>query len=153
MPQNRWPSTGPIPVKLSLVVLGLIYSPAQAHDAVNAGNVQMTWHTDTNERLQVNADTTLSMWLKVEGKPLTLSQCRCTLLLYAGEVNPRVRPTVLKLQPGQDGEWNALVTVTQAGPYSLLLDGKPLNLSDFAPFRMPLKLTAAEDVYNIPKGK
>lgn len=135
-------------MKLRLLTLLALLPSAQAHTAVDAGNVVLEWHTDANERLEVDADTTLSLALKVEGKVLSAARCHCTLLLYKGAVSPRVRPTVLKTEVDKDGALKALITVTEAGAYALVVDGKPLTLSDFAPFRTTLKLTALNDVYN-----
>lgn len=139
-------------IALLWIVPLLTVSSVQAHNTIDAANVQMAWHTDTNELLQVDADTTLTLSLRVNGHPLALSHCRCTLLLYSGEVNPRIRPSILKLEQGLDGDWFTIVTVTKTGEYSLFLDGKPLVLSEFTPFRLTFTLTAAEDVNNIPQS-
>lgn len=135
-------------MKTNLLPLLLLASCAQAHSTIDAGNVALEWHTDTNERLQVDGDTTLTVTLKVAGKPLDAAQCRCTLLLYPGAVSPRVRPTVLKTQTDEGGNLNTVITVSKAGAYALVLDGKPLKPNEFVPFRTVLNLTALDDVYN-----
>ncbi|MDO4245933.1 MAG: hypothetical protein Q4C89_07925 [Deinococcus sp.] len=135
-------------MKTTLLPLLLLASCAQAHSTIDAGNVTLEWHTDTNERLQVDGDTTLTVTLKVAGKPLNAAQCRCTLLLYQGAVSPRVRPTVLKTQIDEGGNLNTVITVSKAGAYALVVDGKPLKPNDFAPFRTVISLIALDDVYN-----
>ncbi|GAA5500763.1 hypothetical protein Dxin01_00488 [Deinococcus xinjiangensis] len=133
-----------------LILVGLTLPAAQAHSTLNAGNVLVEWHTDTNEVLQVAGDSTLALSLQVAGKPLEAAQCRCTLLLYQGSVSPRTRPSVLPLQPTPHG-FQAVITVKQAGPYSLVLDGKPVHMGDFAPFRTTFQLLATQDIYNLPQ--
>lgn len=135
-------------LKSALLALALLLPSAAAHDTVNAGNAALEWHTDTNEKLQVDADTTLTLTLRVGERVLKAAECRCTLLLYPGAVSPRVRPSVLKTDTDADGNLTAVITVDKPGPYALVVDGRPLKLTDFAPFRATLNLTAAEDVYN-----
>lgn len=129
----------------------LLLPTAAAHDTIAAGNVSLEWHTDTNELLQVDGDTTLTLTLSVGKRVLKASDCRCALLLYSGAVSPRVKPTVLKTQVDRDGHLSAVITVDKAGSYSLVVDGKPLKLTDFAPFRTTIALKAAEDVFNAEK--
>ncbi|MFC3863027.1 hypothetical protein ACFOPQ_19880 [Deinococcus antarcticus] len=44
-------------MKRTVITLALLcFSPALAHETVNAGNVQLEWHTDTNEWLQAQGD-------------------------------------------------------------------------------------------------
>lgn len=135
--------------RTAFALIAALCSAAAAHDTVSAGNVTLEWHTDTNERLQVDGDTTLTLALKVGGRALKAADCRCTLLLYPGAVSPRVKPTVLKTAVNGDGLLTALITVNRAGTYALVVDGRPLKTGDFAPFRRVLPLSAAEDVYNV----
>lgn len=136
--------------RLALVAV-LLAPQAQAHETVNAGNVSLEWHTDTNELLQTNSDTTLSLTLRVKNRPVKLTECRCTLLLYLGDVSPRTRPALLKLVQAQDGSLQTVMTLTRSGDYSLVLDAKPLDITTFSAFRTVIKLKAVDDVYNVPK--
>lgn len=137
-------------MKRILTALTLFFCPALAHDTVNAGNVTLEWHTDTNELLQVDGDTTFTFSMTNKGQHIALTDCRCTLLLYAGEVSPRVKPTVLILKNGEEGGISALISVTQPGPYSLVLDAKPRDIQRFTAFRTVIHLNATQDVYNAP---
>lgn len=137
----------------NITLLALLLTTAQAHETVNAGNVKLEWHTDTNEYLQVNGDTTLTLTLKVKDRLLTLEDCRCTVLLYPGEVSPRVKPTLLKTVDSEEGTLETIITVEKAGSYSVVLDAKPRDVNLFSAFRTTLKLTAAHDVNNVQKGK
>lgn len=130
-----------------LWLLPLISFTAQAHEVQTAGNVSMEWHTNANEKLQAYADTMLEISFQVLKKPLDLDQCRCTLLLYKGEVSPRQRPKILKWT-AQKNKLSSKMTIEDEGLYSIVIDGKPKNVKDFTPFRFTLKLNAVEDVYS-----
>lgn len=139
----------PLAGLLALALLGSLPG-ARAHETVDAGPVSLEWHTDTNERLQVEADTTLTLKLRLGGRPLAAAECRCTLLLYPGAVSPRVRPLRLEPRAAPDGALEAVITTERAGPYALVVDGRPVKAGAFAPFRKVIELVAAEDVYNLP---
>lgn len=125
----------------------------QTHETVNAGNVQLEWHTDTNEYLQAEGDSTLTITMKVKDRLLSAKDCRCTVLLYPGEVNPRVRPTVLKVEQAEEGTFETVVTAPKAGLYSIVIDAKPVKITDFMAFRTIIKVDAVDDVFNPPEKK
>lgn len=136
--------------RLLSLALALTLSSAAAHDTISAGNVNLEWHTDANELLEVDADTTLTIRLSLpQNAPLSAERCRCTLLLYPGAVSARVRPTVLKTEVDPQGHLSTTITVNRAGDYSLVVDGRPLKMGDFAPFRTTIRLKAATDVFNV----
>ena len=136
-----------------LLLAGLTGGLALAHETVNAGNVQLEWHTNTNELLQVKGDSVLTLSMKVKDQLLKPSDCRCTVLLYAGEVNPRVKPVILETAPSEEGTLDAVVTAPKAGVYSIVVDAKPVNLNLFTAFRSVIKIEAVEDVYNTLEKK
>lgn len=141
-------------MKRTVITLALLcFSPALAHETVNAGNVQLEWHTDTNEWLQAQGDSTLTLSLKVNGRLLKASDCRCTILLYAGEVNPRVKPSLLTSVQAEEGTLETVITVPKAGTYSVVIDAKPVPVNLFTAFRTTIKLEALDDVYNVPVKK
>lgn len=130
----------------------LILPPALAHDTVTAGNARIEFHTDANELLRVEADTTVSFTLTVKEKQLRAADCRCTLLLYSGQPSPRVKPSVilLKADPDDVHAIIGIITVMQPGRYSLVLDGKPAQAGAFEAFRITYQVQAARDVFNAP---
>lgn len=138
-----------------VLLLALIFgSSALAHDTVTAGAVKVEFHTDANEILKVNADTKVSFTLTVKGKKLAPRACKCQLLLYAGKPSARVKPNIIALEPDpvNPDALLGLVTVTQAGSYSLVLDGRPATAGAFDAFKLTYTLQAAESVFNVPPG-
>lgn len=134
-------------IAISLAIF--LPSNSLSHQIVDAGSVKMEWHSDTNEKLQVNAESTLSFAFEREGKKLDPKYCRCTLLLYKGKVSPRTRPQLLK-STISNGKLTTIITTISQGKYTLVIDGKPKDIKDFAPFRYNISLQALEDVYNLP---
>lgn len=131
-----------------------ILSPTLAHEIIDAANIQLEWHTDTNEKLQVFSDSNIFITLQTKDKVvITPEMCRCTFLLYKGhykdKVSPRIRPKPIKWTPDKN-QLRATLTTTEVGPYTLVISGNPRNVKDFSPFYFKINLKSVEDVYNTP---
>lgn len=132
----------------TLLVLLCCAAPALAHDTVSAGGVSITMFTDAGDKLRLNADTPVIFELQHAGKSLALQSCRCTLLVYPGTPSARLPPLLsLPLKRLPDGRTGALVNVTVAGAYTLVLDGRPLRSGSFDAFRVQYSLPAAVNVF------
>lgn len=88
---------------------------------------------------------TLTFRLSADGKPVRLSECRCTALLYPGEPSARINPArfPLNVSADDDGLIQTTLKVGEAGRYSLVLDSRPVIPSAFAPMRATLRFNAA----------
>ena len=134
-------------MKRLLALAALLTGAALAHDTQSAGSVKVTMFTDANDKLRVNADTPVLFELQHDGKPLAVQGCRCTLLVYLGAPSARTPPLAsLPLKRLPDGRTGALVTITEPGSYTLVLDGRPVKFGSFDPFRVQYTLPGAVNV-------
>lgn len=130
--------------KTLLTALAFLLPAAAAHEVVSYGTVSAEFHVGADESLRVNDDTLVGFRLLVKGQPVDAKACRCQLLLYPGKPSARVMPQILELGEGFDDPLSAeaWAKVTAAGPYTLVLAGKPQERGAFDPFRVEYRLTA-----------
>jgi hypothetical protein len=70
------------------------------------------------------------------GKAVLLSQCSCTLSVYAGSVRTGAKPlSVPKLTPAK-GEYTGKISFPVAGAYTLVLAGAPKAGASFDKFKL-----------------
>jgi len=70
------------------------------------------------------------------GRPILLSQCDCSLSVYAGSIRPGTKPLSRRVLKQGKGEVLSSVTFPTVGAYTLLLQGKPKTSTLFTPFKL-----------------
>lgn len=131
---------------LFLAVL-LLTSTVWAHDVFNGAGVSVQLHTEPNDEVFSGKPTLawFAMITKSE-KPerLTATECRCTVLVYAGTPSPRVKPLLAVPLENLGDKPSTGLLVPKAGEYTVVLDARPQSgyLLLFAPFKAQFKFTA-----------
>jgi len=123
--------------------LALSLTPALAHEIERDGNVAALLHTDPDDAPRVAAPTTVFFELNQRGgRPILLSQCTCTLSVYAGSERPGSKPLSRGVLKQGKGEVLSSVTFPVVGAYTLVLQGKPKTGSAFSPFKLSWAIRA-----------
>jgi len=109
-----------------LALLTLAAPSALAHELARDGNVGALMHTDPDDAPLVGKPTGVFFELNQKGgRPILLSQCACTLSVYAGGVTAGRAPLSQgKLRQGQ-GQLLSSVLFPAAGAYTMVLQGQP----------------------------
>lgn len=126
-----------------LLLIALGFTPAMAHEIARDGNVAALIHTDPDDAPRVAAPTTVFFELNQRGgRPILLSQCTCSLSVYAGSVRPGAKPLSHGVLKQGKGEVLSSVTFPAVGAYTLLLQGKPKSGTAFSPFKLSWTIRA-----------
>jgi hypothetical protein len=134
---------------LLLLGAGQLY-PASAHEVEVSGDVGGTMHIEPND--SPKAGTASLTWFALTrrgGQPIPLTDCNCTLSVYAQPRQQGGKPIV---QPalsatsveGHQGVPSAKVTFPRAGAYELVLQGRPVTSGTFTPFELKFPVTVAQ---------
>lgn len=121
---------------------------AQASDTMQVGPVSLRLiFPDATEIIPAAQPVPLTLSLFKDGVPV--GGCRCRVLVYAGEPSARVAPVRdLLLPPLKGGTVAFTLNLTTTGPYSVVVDGRPVQPGDFDPFRIVHPLFVSSTVFD-----
>lgn len=139
-------------IAAGLITLGIGFSPvtSSAHEVQISGEVGGTLHIEPNDTPR--AGTAHLTWFALTrrgGQPIALSECNCSLQVYAQprsqNDSPIQQPTLsATTAEGRQGIPSANITFPRAGAYELVLQGQPVNSGSFAPFELKFSVTVAQ---------
>lgn len=129
--------------------LGLLITPALAHNVEVSGDVAATFHLEPNHNPK--AGEPAQVWFALTrkgGQIIPLEQCNCKLAVYS---QPRSQDTSPVLEPpvkpiSADGYQNipgAEIVFPKVGAYEVELNGTPKAGVDFKPFQLNYEVTVA----------
>lgn len=142
---------------LGLILLGLtpgliavssMITPA--HEVQISGEVGGTLHIEPNDNPKAGqASLTWFALTRRGGQPIALSECSCTLAVYAqprGQNDSPVQQPTLSATAadGRQGVPSANINFPRAGAYELILQGRPVTSGGFAPFNLKFSVTVAQ---------
>ena len=125
-----------------IVISSLIAFPVVAHNVEISNEVAATFHITPNHNPK--AEKTARAWFALTrrgGQSIPLSECNCTLNVYAvpvkADAQPVLQPTLMPIDvekyqdiPGAD------IVFPQAGAYRLTISGTPKDSNSFTPFEL-----------------
>jgi hypothetical protein len=129
--------------------LGLLITPALAHNVEVSGDVAATFHLEPNHNPK--AGEPAQVWFALTrkgGQIIPLEQCKCKLAVYS---QPRSQDTSPVLEPpvkpiSADGYQNipgAEIVFPKVGAYEVELNGTPKAGANFKPFQLNYQVTVA----------
>ncbi len=129
---------------------GLNSTVSSAHEVQISNEVGGTLHIEPNDNPK--AGTASLAWFALTrrgGQPIPLSECSCSLAVYAQPRSQRDSPIQ---QPalsattaeGMQGIPSANITFPRAGAYELVLQGRPTGAGSFTPFELKFSVTVAQ---------
>ncbi len=129
--------------------LGLLISPALAHNVEVSGDVAATFHLEPNHNPKAGepAQTWFALTRK-GGQIIPLEQCNCKLAVYSQprsqDASPVLQPPLratsaerYKSIPGAE------IVFPKPGAYELELSGTPKAGANFKPFKLKYNVTVA----------
>ncbi|MBW4658692.1 MAG: hypothetical protein KME15_08460 [Drouetiella hepatica Uher 2000/2452] len=130
----------------------LILNPLRgtAHEVKVSGDIGGTLHIEPNDN--PIAGTSSLAWFALNrrgGQPVRLSDCNCSLAVYAQPRRPGDSPIqqpslTAKAVEGRSGVPSANLTFPRAGAYDLVLKGQPVTSGDFSAFELRFSVTVAQ---------
>lgn len=121
----------------TLLLLALTASPVLAHELARDGNVAALMHTDPDDAPLIAKPTAVFFELNQRGgKPIALSQCNCTLNVYAGSVRPGAVPVGRGALRQGKNQLLSSVVFPVAGAYTMVLTGAPKPGASFDKFKL-----------------
>jgi hypothetical protein len=130
-------------------MVGLLASPAIAHEVQISGNLGGTLHIEPNDAPRASQPS--QAWFVLTrrgGQTIPLSNCNCHLAVYAepytsGEA-PVQEPALTAVSAeGRQGIPGATITFPEAGAYIIVLSGRPVTTGLFTPFELRFSITVA----------
>ncbi|WP_425146483.1 hypothetical protein [Deinococcus sp.] len=118
-----------------LTLMLLTVSPALAHELARDGNVGALMHIEPDDAPAVGNQSGVYFELNQRGgRPIALSQCNCTLSVYAGSATakPLLTPA---LRQGKN-QLTSTLLFARPGAYTLVLAGHPRAGATFPAFRL-----------------
>jgi hypothetical protein len=129
--------------------LGLLITPALAHNVEVSGDVAATFHLEPNHNPK--AGEPAQVWFALTrkgGQIIPLEQCNCKLAVYSQprsqDNSPVLAPPVKAISA--DGYQNipgAEIVFPKVGAYELELNGTPKAGVNFKPFQLNYEVTVA----------
>lgn len=127
---------------LTLLLVFAAITGAQAHDLKANRTVGALMHIQPDDNPQAGSATVTWFGLvKRGGEPVPLKDCDCNLAIYSGSkaagaalLTPGLREGKVEGEVGNKDRLLADVTFPKAGPYTLVLSGKP-GTASFKPFK------------------
>lgn len=114
----------------------------QAHETQVSGEVGGTIHIEPNDS-PVSGSASLTWFALTQrgGQSIPLSDCNCTLTVYAvphpHQDTPIQSPTLTETSvEGRQGVPSAMITFPRPGAYELILQGRPVTSGTFTPFEL-----------------
>lgn len=131
-------------------VFGFNLAMSSAHEVQISSEVGGTLHIEPSD--SPKAGTANLTWFALTrrgGQSIGLSECRCSLAVYAQprsqNDSPIQRPTLsATTAEGRQGIPSANITFPRAGAYELVLQGQPIRSGGFAPFELKFSVTVAQ---------
>ena len=132
-----------------LLCLGLLITPAFAHEVEVSGDVGGTLHIEPHDNPE--AGRTSQVWIALTrkgGEILPLGQCNCQLIVHpephAEGASPLIKPPLKAVSAGQyQGIPGAEIVFPKQGEYELELRGTPKAGANFKPFALKFPVTVA----------
>jgi hypothetical protein len=123
--------------KTAALLLVLMASPALAHEIARDGNIGGLMHIEPDDAPVVGKPNAFYFEVNQKGgKSVLLSQCACTLSVYAGSVRAGAKPLSLPKLTQARGEYTGKVSFPVAGAYTLVLTGAPRAGAGFDRFKL-----------------
>lgn len=128
--------------------LGLLITPALAHNVEVSGDVAATFHLEPNHNPK--AGEPAQVWFALTrkgGQIIPLEQCNCKLAVYSQprqDTSPVLEPPVKPISA--DGYQNipgAEIVFPKVGAYEVELNGTPKAGVSFKPFQLNYEVTVA----------
>lgn len=128
--------------------LGLLITPALAHNVEVSGDVAATFHLEPNHNPK--AGEPAQVWFALTrkgGQIIPLEQCNCKLSVYSQprqDTSPVLEPPVKAISA--DGYQNipgAEIVFPKVGAYEVELNGTPKAGANFKPFQLNYEVTVA----------
>ncbi len=121
-----------------------------AHEVEVSGDIGGTLHIEPNDSPIAGAASLA--WFALNrrgGQPIRLSDCNCSLAVYAQPRRPSDSPIqqpslTAKAVEGRSGVPSASITFPRAGSYELVLKGQPVTSGDFSSFELRFPVTVAQ---------
>jgi hypothetical protein len=134
-------------VPTALIAISL---PSTAHEVEISGDVGGTMHIEPNDT--PHAGVASLTWFALNrrgGQPIRLSDCKCTLSVYAQPRNqgnlPIQQPTLsASTVEGRPSVPSANIIFPRAGNYDLVLQGQPVTTGSFSAFSLEFSVTVAQ---------
>ncbi|GGR08800.1 hypothetical protein [Deinococcus ruber] len=124
-------------MKTFLISVLLMISPALAHELARDGNVGALMHIEPDDAPAVGKPNGVYFELNQKGgRPIALSQCSCTLSVYAGSAKAGVKPLLTPKLVQAKNELTSTLTFTKPGAYTLVLAGSPKPGATFSTFKL-----------------
>ena len=124
-------------LKKLLTLTLLTLSPALAHELARSGNVGALMHIEPDDAPAVGKPNGVYFELNQRGgRPILLSQCACTLSIYAGSGQPGSRPLLTPALKQGKNELTSTLLFAKPGAYTLVLAGAPKAGASFDKFRL-----------------
>lgn len=141
----------PAVIVLAVMVPALLNGVmSQAHEVEISGEVGGTIHLEPNDNPK-SGQATLTWFALTRrgGQLIPLSECNCTLSVYAQprrqNGSPIQQPTLSATSAeGQQGIPSANITFPSPGAYELVLQGRPITSGSFTPFELKFSVTVAQ---------
>ncbi|HEY9630241.1 MAG TPA: hypothetical protein V6C84_23355 [Coleofasciculaceae cyanobacterium] len=123
---------------------------SEAHEVEVSGSIGGTMHIEPNDSPRAGAASLT--WFALNrrgGSPLQLSECNCTLKVYAqprqqGDTPIQQPSLTAKSVEGRSGVPSANITFPRAGAYELVLQGQPVTSGSFSAFELRFAVTVAQ---------
>jgi hypothetical protein len=131
-------------------VIGVRPPATSAHEVQISNEVGGTLHVEPNDNPKAgSASLTWFALTRRGGQPIALSECSCSLAVYARprsqNDSPIQRPTLSATSAeGRQGMPSANITFPRAGAYELVLQGRPVQSGGFTPFELKFSVTVAQ---------
>jgi len=132
--------------------IALTFCPLRsaAHEVEVSGDVGGTMHIEPNDSPKAGAASLT--WFALNrrgGQPIRLSDCNCSLAVYAQPRRPGDAPIqqlslTAKTVEGRSGVPSANITFPRVGAYDLVLKGQPVTSGDFSAFELRFPVTVAQ---------
>ncbi|AFZ67997.1 hypothetical protein [Deinococcus peraridilitoris] len=115
----------------------LLGASALAHEIVRDGNVGALLHIEPDDDPVVGKVS--ATWFETRargGRPITLTNCNCTVSVYAGSVQPHKKPVLTPKLKSEKNRLGVDLVFPAEGAYTLVLSGMPKNGATFNAFRL-----------------
>jgi hypothetical protein len=122
-----------------LLLLALNASSALAHEISRAkdGNIGGLLHIEPDDAPMVGKANAFYFEVNQKGgKPILMSQCACTLSVYAGNLRAGAKPLSTPKLSQAKGELQGSLNFAAPGAYTLVLAGTPKPGAAFKAFKL-----------------
>lgn len=121
---------------LALAALGT----GMAHNGFTGVGTTISYKTDPAVLKATKEGMVRFLFLREDQSSIQAKDCSCTVLIYAGMPDPKVRPVAMgKMQTDKESLFFKF-TPPKNGMYTLVLDAKPIKHDDFQVMKVYLPL-------------